>query len=111
MAARAPGKVLVLRYEDLLEKPARNFAKAAKLIGLGQDTSRIEHAVKHASFGTLVALEKRDGFAEAVDEKTAFFHRGRANQWREELSREQIAQVVRDHREQMARYKYLPAGY
>ena len=67
--------------------------------------------MKHASFGTLAALERRDGFAEAVDEKTAFFHKGRANQWREVLSREQVARVVNDHRVQMARFKYLPAGY
>ena len=111
MAARSPDKVLVLRYEDLLEKPAKNFAKAARLIGLGQDKPRIERAMKHASFGTLVALEKREGFVEAVDEKTAFFHKGRANQWREVLSREQVARVVDDHREQMARFKYLPAGF
>ncbi len=111
MAARAPDKVLVLRYEDLLEKPAKNFARAAKLIGLGQDKPRVERAVKHASFGTLSALEKREGFAEAVDEKTAFFHKGRTNQWREVLGREQVARVVNDHRGQMARFKYLPAGF
>jgi hypothetical protein len=111
VAARAPDKMLVLRYEDLLDKPAKNFARAAKLIGLGRDKARIERAVKHASFGTLSALEKREGFVEAVDEKTAFFYKGRANQWRDVLTREQIARVVHDHREQMARFKYLPAGY
>lgn len=110
MAERSPGKVIVLRYEDLLEKPAKHFAKAAKLIGLGRDKARIERAARHTRFETLSALEKRDGFVEAVDEKTRFFHKGRANQWREALSREQVERVVRDHREQMARFKYLPPG-
>lgn len=110
-AERAPGKVIVLRYEDLLEKPAKHFAKAAKLLGLGQDKKRIERAVRHTTFQTLSALEKKHGFVEAVDEKTRFFHKGRANQWREVLSREQVARIVDAHREQMQRFKYVPAGY
>lgn len=111
MAERAPGTVIVLRYEDLLEKPAKHFAKAAKLIGLGQDKARIGRAVKHAGFQTLSALEKQDGFVEAVDAKTRFFHTGRANQWREALSRQQVQRIVNDHREQMQRFRYVPAGY
>jgi hypothetical protein len=111
MAERAPGKVIVLRYEDLLEKPAKHFAKAAKLIGLGQDKARIERAVKHTTFQTLSLLEKQHGFVEAVDEKTRFFFKGRANQWREALNREHVQRIVDDHREQMARFKYIPPGY
>lgn len=111
MAERVSAKVIVLRYEDLLEKPAKYFAKAAKLIGLGQDKARIDRAVKHAGFQTLAALEQNNGFAEAVDEKTRFFYKGRANQWREALSRAQAERIVHDHREQMQRFKYVPAGY
>jgi hypothetical protein len=110
VAQRLGPKVLVLRYEDLLEKPAKHFAKVAKLIGI-QDKARIERAVKHAGFQTLSALEKREGFIEAANEHSRFFRAGRANQWREILSREQTARVVRDHREQMARLKYLPTGF
>ncbi|HET6913132.1 MAG TPA: sulfotransferase domain-containing protein [Rhodanobacteraceae bacterium] len=110
IAERLGSKVLVLRYEDLLEKPAKHFAKAAKLLGI-QDKARIERAVRHASFGTLSTLEKREGFIEAANEQSRFFRAGRANQWREALSREQVARVVHDHREQMARFKYLPAGF
>jgi hypothetical protein len=111
MAERAPGKVLVLRYEDLLEKPAKSFAKAAKLIGLGQDKARIERAVKHASFQTLAVLERGAGFREAVSEKTRFFFKGRANQWREALSPAQVARVIRENREQMQRFRYVPPGF
>jgi len=110
VAERAPGKVLVLRYEDLLEKPAKHFAKAARLLGV-QDRMRIERAVKHTSFRTLSSLEQKHGFVEAVDEKTRFFFKGRANQWREVLSCEQVQRVVDIHREQMQRFKYVPAGY
>lgn len=111
MADRAEGKVIVLRYEDLLEKPAKHFAKAAKLIGLGQEKARIERAVKHTAFQTMSALERKHGFVEAVDEKTRFFFKGRANQWREALTRDQVQRIIADHREQMARFKYIPPGY
>ena len=111
VAEQSPGKVIVLRYEDLLEKPAKHFAKAAKLIGLGQDKARIERAVKHTSFQTLSTLERKHGFVEAVDEKTRFFFKGRANQWRNVLTREQVARIVADHGEQMQRFKYVPVGY
>jgi hypothetical protein len=67
--------------------------------------------VKSAGFQTLSALEKRAGFVEAVSEQSRFFRTGRANQWRDVLSREQVARVVNGHREQMARFKYVPAGY
>lgn len=110
-AARAPDKMIVLRYEDLLDKPAKHFAKAAKLIGLGQDKARIERAVKHSGFQTLFSLEQKHGFVEAVDEKTRFFFKGRANQWREALTHEQAMQIVANHREQMQRFKYVPAGF
>jgi hypothetical protein len=110
MAERSGPKVLILRYEDLLEKPAKYFAKAAKLLGI-HDKARIERAVRNAGFQTLSALEKREGFIEAASEGSRFFRAGRANQWREALTRDQVARVVNDHREQMAKFKYLPAGF
>ncbi|HET7929778.1 MAG TPA: sulfotransferase domain-containing protein [Rhodanobacteraceae bacterium] len=72
MLERAPGKIIVLRYEDLLDKPAKHFAKVAKLFGLGQDKARIERAIAHAKFQTLSALERTHGFVEAVDDRTRF---------------------------------------
>lgn len=108
---RLGGSTLVLRYEDLLEKPVKYFSKVAKLIGLGNDRARIERAIKHTAFKTLSTLEQQQGFVEAVDEKTRFFFKGRANQWREALSHEQVQRVVAAHREQMQRFKYVPAGY
>ncbi|HEX7324422.1 MAG TPA: sulfotransferase domain-containing protein [Rhodanobacteraceae bacterium] len=110
-AERAPGKIVLLRYEDLLAKPAKSFAKAARLIGLGADKGRVERAVRHTTFATLSELERKHGFVEAVDDKTRFFFKGRANQWREALSHAQVLRVVNDHRAQMQRFKYVPAGF
>jgi hypothetical protein len=104
-------RILVLRYEDLIEKPAKHFGKVGKLVGIGQDRARIERAVKHPGFGTLSSLEKKHGFIEVSDKATRFFRSGRMNQWRDVLSREQVQRIVDAHREQMARFRYVPAGY
>jgi hypothetical protein len=110
-ADMANERVLVLRYEDLIEKPAKQFAKVAKLVGLGQDRTRIERAVKHAGFQSLSSMEKKDGFVEASDKGARFFRKGRVNEWRDVLSREQVKRMIDMHREQMQRFGYVPAGY
>jgi len=107
----ASDRIVVLRYEDLLSRPAKQFAKAARLIGLGADRKRIERAVRHASFRSLSSMERKSGFVEARDEATHFFRAGRMNQWREELTPGQVRQVVDAHRDQMARFNYLPKGF
>ena len=106
----ASERILVVRYEDLLAKPAKPFTRMARLLGLGQDRARIDRAVRHASFRSLAAMERKTGFAEARDSATPFFRQGRTNQWRARLSRDQVQRVVAAHREQMVRFRYLPPG-
>lgn len=110
-ADMANERVLVLRYEDLLEKPLKAFTKVAKLVGLGQDRARIERAIRHAGFQSLAAMEKKHGFVEASGKGARFFRKGRVNEWREALTREQIQRVIAAQREQMQRFGYVPAGY
>jgi hypothetical protein len=104
-------QILLLRYEDLLEKPEKGFGKVARLVGLGADRARIERAVRHASFGSLAGMEKKDGFVEVPIKGERFFRAGRSNQWREKLTREQVQRVIATHGEQMKRWRYVPAGY
>ncbi len=103
-------RILVLRYEDLIDKPAKHFGKVAKLIGV-DDRARVERAVAHASFASLAGMERRDGFVEVPIKGQRFFRAGRINQWREALSRDQVQRVIARHREQMQRFRYVPAGY
>ncbi len=110
-AALEGPRVVVVRYEDLLEKPLKTFGKVAALIGAGNDRARIERAVKHASFAALSGMEKRDGFVEVPIKGKHFFRAGRANQWREALSHEQVQRIVAAHRETMTEFRYVPAGY
>jgi hypothetical protein len=103
--------VLVLRYEDMLEKGVKTFGKVARLLRLDADRGRFERALRFSSFPILAAMEREHGFIEASGKGGRFLRKGRVNQWREQLSRDQIARLVGDHREQMARFKYLPPGF
>lgn len=104
-------RVLVVRYEDMIEKPAKVFVKVAKLAGLGHDRPRVERAIRHSNFQALASMEKQHGFVEASDTGARFFRKGRHNEWRTQLTREQIQRVVAAHRDQMKRFGYLPPGY
>jgi len=110
--ARLAGpRILVVRYEDLLEKPFKWFDKVARLVGLGAERARVDRAIRHASFASLAGMERRDGFAEVPIKGKHFFRAGRANQWRDVLTRAQVERIVARHRDQMARFRYVHAGY
>ena len=109
-ADRESSRILIVRYEDLLEKPLKTFSRVARLIGTG-DRNRIERAIRHASFASLAGMERRDGFVEVPIKCKHFFRAGRANQWRDVLTREQVLRIIARHREQMARFRYIPAGF
>jgi len=104
-------RILILRYEDLLEKPAKYFGKVARMIGADNDRIRVERAIRHSDFRALADMEKRDGFVEVPIKGKRFFRAGRSNQWREKLSRDQVARIVEAHRTQMQRFGYVPGGY
>ena len=107
----ASRNLLVLRYEDLLSNPKKYFRKVESLLGLKKDPKRLIKAIKDSSFGNLKKQEQTKGFVEKHESATSFFRKGKANQWKELLSEEQIKRIVETHREQMARFKYIPPGY
>ncbi|WP_460875572.1 sulfotransferase domain-containing protein [Rhodanobacter koreensis] len=110
-ADAAGPKVLIVRYEDMLEKPAKVFLKVARLIGLDRDRERLDRAIRFAGFNQLQGMERQSGFREAPRADAPFFRAGRANQWRERLSRDQVRRVIFDHGSVMQRFRYVPAGY
>ena len=103
--------VLVLRYEDLLDKPLKAFRRVVALMGLPRDDQRLKRAVERTSFRQMQAQEAATGFVERHEDARRFFRAGREGQWREMLNDEQVQRIVNDHREQMQRFRYLPRGY
>ena len=103
----APGyRVLLVRYEDLLDDTAATFERVVRFVGYEVDGARIEAAVERARFDRLRAEEAQHGFRERPRTASAFFRSGRAGGWREALAPEEAAQVVAQHGTVMRRLGY-----
>lgn len=100
----------VVRYEDMTDNPLETFAGVAKFLGLEPPLERLRRAISHSSFGQLQSQERERGFLER-SQHSRFFRSGRAGQWREVLTEDQIKRIVSDHRAQMERFGYVPEGY
>ncbi len=98
----------VVRYEDMLERPQTAFGNVAKFLQLKTPRARLERAIRHASFKVLRNQEDRSGFQERSEHAERFFRSGQAGGWRTELNQQQVDAIVTRHREQMARFGYLP---
>ena len=102
--------ILVVRYEDLLAKPLETFARLANHLLLSPSPDQLAEAIALSSFEKLQEQERTRGYVERPKTSKAFFREGRAAQWRTVLDAAQIDRVAHLHREQMARFGYLPDG-
>ncbi|ABS62903.1 sulfotransferase [Parvibaculum lavamentivorans DS-1] len=105
-----PG-LLVMRYEDMLDKPRKSFKTVASFLGLKPSSERLERAIKFSSFKVLKAQEEREGFKERPKVSKSFFREGKRDQWREKLTPDQVRRIIADHHEQMERFGYIPDDY
>jgi hypothetical protein len=108
--ARPSPQLHVVRYEDLLSDPKAGFGGVVTFLGLSPPDWRFETAVANASFKVLSGQERDHGFAERSVHQKRFFRAGRAGMWKQKLTGKQVDRIVADHREQMARFGYLPQG-
>jgi len=99
---------LIIRYEDMLEQPRQTFGKVARFLGLKPTADRLIRAIENSSFDKLRKQEDKQGFIERPPKASKFFRSGKANQWRNVLTPEQIDRVIEVNREQMKRWGYLP---
>jgi len=103
-----PKPLHVMRYEDMLSKAVPTFTKLARFLGLQGSRQRIERAIRFSSFDTLQSMESSKGFVERSSHSQRFFRQGKAGQWPEVLSGDQVRRVVQAHRAQMTRFGYWP---
>jgi hypothetical protein len=100
-----PFPVLVLRYEDMLTDTYNSFSKALKFIGIEVTQQQIETAINASSFEQLQQKEKEVGFVEK-NKSTTFFRKGMAGGWKNELSEQQIENIITRHKKAMSCYNY-----
>jgi hypothetical protein len=68
--------------------------------------AQISRAIDLASFDRLKSTEKKAGFREKPSFAKEFFRAGRAGEWRQTLTLDQVKQVVARHAAVMERYGY-----
>jgi hypothetical protein len=100
--------IYVMRYEDMLAEPNKTFGALARHLLFDPTEEELGEAIQRSSFEQLREQEKREGFRERPEDAGRFFRDGRAGQWKEILSAEQIRRIVDDHKEQMMRFGYMP---
>ncbi|MGE0154720.1 MAG: sulfotransferase domain-containing protein [Reyranellaceae bacterium] len=97
----------VMRYEDMLNDPFEAFAELATFLQLPVERERLDSAIAKSSFKSLQAMEKEGGFRERPEHTEKFFREGKAGQWKQELTINQVKRIVHVHAEQMDRFGYL----
>lgn len=103
--------LFVMRYEDMLVNPIKAFGKLVQFLMIKVSRRQLEEAIEAASFKKLTAQEDEKGFGEKPKDVKKFFRSGKAGEWKETLTKDQIEEIVRVNREQMGRFGYLPPGY
>ncbi|KAA6187401.1 sulfotransferase domain-containing protein [Thiohalocapsa marina] len=98
--------VLLLRYEDLCAEPRREFFRLIDALNLSLDERALDWALEQTRFDRLQASEASTGFSERLINAPRFFRQGRSDAWREELSPEQVARILRRHQACMRRFGY-----
>ncbi len=96
----------VIRYEDMLEKTSETFRKIVKALGFSEiNEERFNFALEQTKFSNLKAMEEKEGFREkGAGDK--FFRVGKAEQWKDILTKKQIKQIEEDHAEIMEKMGY-----
>jgi len=100
--------IYVMRYEDMLATPERTFGGLARHLLLAPTPGQLADAIDRSSFTKLRTQEESQGFHERPSQTSHFFREGRAGQWKDVLTDEQVTRIVDDHGPQMARFDYLP---
>tara|TARA_B100001121_G_scaffold252970_1_gene229586 strand:- start:288 stop:1058 length:771 start_codon:yes stop_codon:yes gene_type:complete len=106
---------LLIKYEDILVNPKKEFLKIINFIKKISDIKlknfKIENAISYCNFKNLQALEQKQGFVEAPKDKSGnsikFFNLGSENQWQKLLCKQIIKKIETSFKEEMTELKYL----
>ena len=98
----------VIRYEDMYYNGLETFKKAVSFIGFSPTDTEISKALKKSTFENLKKQEIDKGFREKNSRSESFFRKGVPGDWKNVLSKKQINQIVKEHKNFMERFGYYP---
>lgn len=88
---------LMVKYEDMLADPVKQFADIARFL-LGEvDLERVKKAVERTAFEVLQTEENRDGYAGRVKHQKNFFRQGTSGGWALRLTVPQVQRIETEH--------------
>jgi hypothetical protein len=99
--------VHVVRYEDMKQSPLETFSAAIRFAGLDFGPKDVGAAIQKSSFGEMQKQEKEKGFKERPIGAPSFFRKGEVGSWREQLTTEQVRQIIDAHGTVMRKFGYL----
>ena len=97
---------ILVRYEDLVEDPTREFSKVLTTLGMGIDQDQFNKAIEFSSFSELAKQEAVSGFRERPPHAKRFFRQGVSGQWNDLLERSQVKKIVGAHGSVMTKLGY-----
>lgn len=80
-----PDRMLLVRYEDMLEAPFEQALRIKAFAGFDIDDSTVRKAVKKSEFSELKKIEEEHG-SEVEGKDMTFFRKGKSRQWEETFS-------------------------
>lgn len=83
----------VIRYEDMLAKPAKTVRKLLDFMSVKPDSGKIARAIKATTFEAMKKQEEAQGFRERPEGMQAFFAKGQSGVWKEDLTPAQVARL------------------
>ena len=113
---RFPKNYILIKYEDLLENPLKEFKKIVchlkNFTNLKADEERIKTIIEKTSFENLKILENESIFDENVrDKKTKeikkFFYLGPKNKWQDMLNDELVNEINEKFKTEMEELGYI----
>ncbi len=99
--------VLVLRYEDMKKTTFATFKKAVAFLQLDKTDAEIQKALDYSDLSVLQEQEKESGFKEKMIKADSFFRKGSVGEWKEVFNKEEIRQIIENHRAILKRFDYL----
>ena len=97
---------ILVRYEDLVEDPSKEFNKVLTTLGMGIDQGQLSKAIGFSSFSELARQESVSGFRERPPHAKQFFRQGVSGQWNDILKRSQVQKIIATHGNVMAKLGY-----
>ncbi len=99
--------VLVIKYEDMLLNPTKEFKKILKFIDIKIENIKLKTAIQNSSFDKMKLLEKKTGFKEKPTKCKSFFNIGKSGYYKSILSEEQIKKIIKEQKIIMKKFGYL----